>query len=148
MIIWFTGQPGAGKTTLALKFIEEIQRKKPDQIVVHIDGDNLRTITQNFDYSLEGRKKNIENVHTISRFMDFQGAFVVISVVAPLRAMRRALKDTNAMTEVYVHTTNVRGREKNFAKNYEPPENDFIDIDTTDDSVEESIVKILKVLEI
>ena len=147
MIIWFTGQPGAGKTTLALKFIEEKKRENPDLLVVHIDGDNLRSITQNFDYSLEGRKKNIDNVHTIARFMDYQGALVVISVVAPLRIMRNALKETNKMTEVYVHTSNIRGREQNFAKNYEPPENDFIDIDTTDDSVEESVSKIFKVLE-
>lgn len=147
MIIWFTGQPGAGKTTLALKFIEEKKRENPDLLVVHIDGDNLRSITQNFDYSLEGRKKNIDNVHTIARFMDYQGALVVISVVAPLRIMRNDLKETNKMTEVYVHTSNIRGREQNFAKNYEPPENDFIDIDTTDDSVEESVSKILKVLE-
>ena len=77
--------------------------------------------------------------------MDFYGALVVISVVAPLRIMRDNLKETNKMTEVYVHTTNVRGREKNFAKNYEAPEKNFIDIDTTVDSVEESISKILKV---
>lgn len=145
MIIWFTGQPGAGKTTLALKFIEEKKNENPNLSVVHIDGDNLRTITQNFDYSLEGRKKNIENVHTIARFMDHHGALVVISVVAPLRVMRNALKETNKMTEVYVHTSNIRGREKNFAKNYEPPENDFIDIDTTNDSVEESVTKILNI---
>ena len=145
MIIWFTGQPGAGKTTLALKLIEEKKRENPELNIVHIDGDNLRSITQNFDYSLEGRKKNIENVHAIARFMDFYGALVVISVVAPLRIMRDNLKETNKMTEIYVHTTNVRGREKNFAKNYEAPEKNFIDIDTTVDSVEESISKILKV---
>lgn len=145
MIIWFTGQPGAGKTTLALKLIEEKKRENPELNIVHIDGDNLRSITQNFDYSLEGRKKNIENVQTIARFMDFYGALVVISVVAPLRVMRDTLKETNKMTEVYVHTTNVRGREQNFAKNYEAPEKNFIDIDTTVDSVEESISKILKV---
>ena len=145
MIIWFTGQPGAGKTTLALKLIGEKREKNPELNIVHIDGDNLRSITQNFDYSLEGRKKNIENVHAIARFMDFYGALVVISVVAPLRIMRDNLKETNKMTEIYVHTTNVRGREKNFAKNYEAPEKNFIDIDTTVDSVEESISKILKV---
>jgi adenylylsulfate kinase-like enzyme len=128
-----------------LKLIEEKKSANPQLNIVHIDGDNLREITQNFDYSLEGRKKNIENVHTIARFMDFYGALVVISVVAPLRIMRDNLKETNKMTEVYVHTTNVRGREKNFAKNYEAPEKNFIDIDTTVDSVEESISKILKV---
>ena len=145
MIIWFTGQPGAGKTTLALALIEEKKRENPQLNIVHIDGDNLRSITQNFDYSLKGRKKNIENVHTITRFMDYHDALVVISVVAPLRIMRDTLKETNKMLEVYVHTTNARGREQNFANNYQAPEKNFIDIDTTIDSVEESISKILKV---
>ena len=130
---------------MALRLIKEKKRENPELNIVHIDGDNLRSITQNFDYSLEGRKKNIENVHTIARFMDFYGALVVISVVAPLRIMRDNLKETNKMTEVYVHTTNVRGREQNFAKNYEAPEKNFIDIDTTVDSIEESISKILKI---
>ena len=141
LVYWTTW---SRKNNMALKLLEE-KRKNPELNIVHIDGDNLRSITQNFDYSLEGRKKNIENVHTIARFMDFYDALVVISVVAPLRIMRDTLKETNKMTEVYVHTTNVRGREQNFAKNYEAPEKNFIDIDTTIDSVEESISKILKV---
>ena len=146
MIIWFTGQPGAGKTTLALKLIEEKKKENSDLNIVHIDGDNLREITKNFDYSNEGRKKNIENVYTIARFMDYHEALVVISVVAPLRKMRDSLKETNIMIEVYVHTTDIRGREHNFAKNYEPPEKNFIDIDTTIDSVSESLAKIIKYL--
>lgn len=142
MIIWFTGQPGAGKTTLALKTIDYYKNKEPNMQIVHIDGDNLRKITHNFDYSLEGRKKNIDNVHTIARFMEYQGALVVISVVAPLRSMRDSLKKTNDVIEIYVHTSETRGREHNFAKNYQVPKKDFIDIDTTKDSVDESFKKI------
>jgi len=52
-----------------LKLIEEKREKNPELNIVHIDGDNLHSITQNFDYSLEGRKKNVENVHAIARFM-------------------------------------------------------------------------------
>ena len=142
MIYWFTGQPGAGKTVLALKLIEHLKLTSKKEII-HIDGDNLREITQNFDYTIDGRKKNIENVHTIARFMDYTDHDVVISVVAPLREMRNNLKKTNNMVEIYVHTTNIRGREKNFAKNYEVPNDNFIDIDTTIDTAEESLKKIL-----
>ena len=45
MVIWFTGQPGSGKTTLANKFIEDkligFMKIQPVRIV-HIDGDDLR----------------------------------------------------------------------------------------------------------
>ena len=65
MIYWFTGQPGSGKTTLAKAMIEECA----DQCI-HIDGDNLREIFQNFDYTEKGRRKNIQTVLDICRFLD------------------------------------------------------------------------------
>ena len=36
MIIWLTGQPGSGKTTLAKKIIEELNDVNN---VIHLDGD-------------------------------------------------------------------------------------------------------------
>ena len=55
MVYWFTGQPGHGKTVLStmLKDYIESEYKKT---VIHIDGDDLREIYQNKDYSKEGRK--------------------------------------------------------------------------------------------
>tara|TARA_R100000750_G_C2264999_1_gene65257 strand:- start:295 stop:462 length:168 start_codon:yes stop_codon:yes gene_type:complete len=54
MVIWFTGQPGSGKTTLANSFIEDkligFMKIQPVRIV-HIDGDDLREIVDNKDYS-------------------------------------------------------------------------------------------------
>lgn len=51
MIYWFTGHPGAGKTTLALELIKQLDNP------IHIDGDNLRDILKNYDYTDIGRKK-------------------------------------------------------------------------------------------
>ena len=48
------------------------------------------------------------------------------------------------VNEIYLHTTEIRGREHYFAENYEAPEEDFLEIDTTNISVEECIAKILK----
>ena len=45
MIYWFTGQPGAGKTTLAKAMIKECNDN-----CIHIDGDGLRDLFQNFDF--------------------------------------------------------------------------------------------------
>ena len=109
---------------------------------------SLRDILKNYDYTDNGRKKNIENVITIARFLDYKNYDVVISVVAPFRNLRENLKETNNVKEFYIHTDNKRGREKYFCKNYEKPEKNYIDIDTTKDTIQESINKIIKILNI
>ena len=61
MVYWFTGQPGHGKTVLSKMLIEYLEDNKEKQ-VIHIDGDDLREIFQNKDYSKEGRIKNIRTI--------------------------------------------------------------------------------------
>jgi len=134
MIYWFTGQPGAGKTTLANAFIEQCSDN-----CINIDGDGLRELFQNFDYSPEGRVKNIQSVIDLCRFLDHKGFTVVVSVVAPYKSMRDSLKESNDVVELYVHTDEIRGREKFFVNEYEPPTENFIDIDTTNKTIQECL---------
>jgi adenylylsulfate kinase-like enzyme len=54
MIIWLTGQPGSGKTTIC----EQIMSIHTE--FFHVDGDDLRDLFDNKDYSKTGRRKNIE----------------------------------------------------------------------------------------
>ncbi len=48
------------------------------------------------------------------------------------------------MNEIYLHTTEVRGREHYFAEDYELPEEDFLDIDTTNIPIDACISKIME----
>ena len=54
MIYWFTGQPGHGKTTLAKALIAHLRAQGTEPF--HVDGDDLRALTANADYSRAGRE--------------------------------------------------------------------------------------------
>ena len=147
MVLWFTGQPGSGKTTLTNRFIEDkligFMKIQPIRIV-HIDGDDLREIVDNKDYSEKGRRENINLAMNITRFMDNKGFIVIVSLVSPYRDLREELKMERNVTEFYLHTTEIRGKEDYFVENYEPPLHNFTDIDT-DKTIEECTDEVLTV---
>lgn len=143
MIYWFTGQPGHGKTTLAKALIAQLRRL--GYAPHHIDGDDLRDITGNKDYTEEGRISNVQNAQSIVRYLHHKNEVVVVSLVAPFKNMREKLKSSVDVCEIYVHTNEIRGREENHVLNYEAPTENFIDIDTGLLTVNEGVVKILEI---
>ena len=138
MIFWFTGQPGSGKTTLGKALLEKLDDS------FHIDGDDLRGLSANVDYSEQGRISNIRTAQSIAMYLDNKGKNVVVSVVAPYKWLREEFKNRHNVNEIYVHTTEIRGREHYFVEDYEKPEENFLEIDTTKVSVEVCILKISK----
>tara|TARA_B110000003_G_C16611914_1_gene519799 strand:+ start:1206 stop:1670 length:465 start_codon:yes stop_codon:yes gene_type:complete len=146
MIIWLTGQPGSGKTTLATAFIEKVTKDNPDVKIINIDGDDLRNISKNQDYSKEGRIKNISTAISIMRFLANKNYICVVSIVAPYKFLRDELKDDFSFLEVYLHTKKIRGRENFFAKDYEvPTDPKHLEIDTGKKTIKESLDEILNV---
>tara|TARA_Y100000996_G_scaffold358470_1_gene300150 strand:- start:850 stop:1323 length:474 start_codon:yes stop_codon:yes gene_type:complete len=148
MVYWFTGQPGAGKTVLGKKLHSFLKTEKRNwrRDVFHLDGDDLRELTINKDYSEEGRVRNIRNAQMIVEYLHNNGCDVVVSLVAPYRWLREEFKEKigfNNFTEFYVHTSEKRERDKFKVKDYEQPEIEFIDIDTTKDSPDISFSKII-----
>ena len=74
---------------------------------------------------------------------------VVVSLVAPYKWLREEFKQKIGLDnfqEIYVHTTQIRGKEKYHTKDYEQPQTEFIDVDTTKDSPEKSFSKIINQL--
>ena len=140
MIYWFTGQPGAGKTSIAKSLIEKLPTN-----TFHVDGDDLREIFNNKDYSESGRRKNIELAQHISHFLHNKGNNVLVSLVSPYRDQREDFKNilTGSIIEIYVHTDHIRGREDFHVKNYEEPIDNFLDMDTSDVLIETCVNQIL-----
>jgi adenylylsulfate kinase-like enzyme len=145
-IVWLTGQPGSGKTVLGQMLTQYYEKQK--RKVVFIDGDDLREKTGNFDYSPDGRNKNITNAQMLARYLYKSGYTVVVYLVAPYRDLREEFKKEfgSTITEVYVHCDDLRGREEYHVKNYEEPLLNFLDIDTTEDTPKESFKKIINYL--
>ncbi|MDC6464818.1 adenylyl-sulfate kinase [bacterium] len=133
MIYWFTGQPGAGKTTLAKK----LHYIKPNAFM--IDGDDLRDLTTNKDYSINGRVNNVNTAQKIAHYLHNQGKDVIVSLVSPYIDQREDFKKLIGLeniVEFYVHTTQERERDHFKTDAYVAPKENFIDLDTTYESPE------------
>jgi adenylylsulfate kinase len=139
-IYWFTGQPGAGKTTLAKGLMNRLSLVN----FIHVDGDDIRDIFQNKDYSENGRRQNIQRAQDIAQFLNAKKNSVIVSLVSPYKDQRDNFKQNPNVVEIYVHTDEIRGREQFHVQNYEPPTENFIEINTTNTTVDECVEKIIK----
>ena len=139
-IYWFTGQPGAGKTTLSNGLMSRLSLVN----FIHIDGDDIRDIFQNKDYSENGRRQNIQRAQDIAQFLNAKKNSVIVSLVSPYKDQRDNFKQNPNVVEIYVHTDEIRGREQFHVQNYEPPTENFIEINTTNTTVDECVEKIIK----
>ena len=146
MIYWFTGQPGAGKTTLADMLKEELEKGRNFVYkVLRIDGDDMRELFSNKDYTIKGRVENISTAQRIAHYLHNQDKDVIVSLVSPYLDQREDFKKLlgDNLKEIYVHTSDKRERDNFKSIAYTPPQSNFIDIDTTIDNPEESLKKIL-----
>lgn len=149
MIYWFTGQPAHGKTVLANLLKERLEQDRNFVYKVYrIDGDDMRELFSNKDYSIKGRVENVGTAQRIAHYLHNQEKDVIVSLVAPYIDQREEFKKLlgENIVEIYVHTSEARERDHFKAEAYVPPKENFIDIDTTDDTPEQSIEKILQAL--
>jgi len=140
MIVVLFGQPHSGKTTLA----EEIY-KNHMFIDYHIDGDQLRTMFKNTNYSKEGRINNLNRASDIATYLHYNGNDVIMSVVYPYKEARDYLNSlVPNVIWVYLHYKEERGREEFHVKDFEFPylEEKVLQLNTSDLSVEDCITKI------
>ncbi len=163
VVVWFTGLPCAGKTTLAEKLYEKL--KQEGLKVEHLDGDRVRSLFPMSDFSREGRDSHVQRVGFLASKLAQNGVFVVASFVSPFASGRRFVRGIcPRFIEVYVSTPlvvceqrDVKGMYKKARQGkidhftgvsdpYEVPSNPEVVINTQELSVEQSVDLILNAL--
>lgn len=127
MIIVLFGQPHSGKSTLANYIMVHTTT------FVNIDGDKLRDLFANKDYSRDGRIKNLNRASDIAHFISGTGGNVIMSLVYPYKEARDYLNSlAKDVYWVYLTYDGERGRENFHVKDFEEPtEEDVLSINTS-----------------
>lgn len=104
-VLWFTGLPCAGKTTLA----DSVAAKLKEMWCINIqrlDGDEIRkNLCNDLWFSREDRSKNIERVTYLSKLLSENWVGVIASFVSPYESDRKNIRATvNNYIEVFIDT--------------------------------------------
>jgi adenylylsulfate kinase-like enzyme len=144
-IYWFTGQAGSGKTELANQLKIYLNRNFNKKLVI-IDGDDIRGLYNNTDYSVEGRKKNVDFVQKMCLFLKKNNIVPIVCMVSPFADQRKQFLIKENGIEIYVYCNEIRGRENYHINYYEKPTNfnNSVEIDTTNKSVKQSFEELWK----
>jgi adenylylsulfate kinase len=107
-VLWFTGLPGAGKTTIANSVAPELERR--GLVVENLDGDIVRTnLSKGLGFSKEDRDLNVAHIGWVASRVARAGAAVIVSAISPYEEARthvRALVEQNSpFIEVHVATS-------------------------------------------
>ena len=140
MILNLFGQPESGKTTLA----RSIKRLFAHERVLIIDGDELRKATDNENYTVVGRKKNLRLAYNLAILFEKQGYIVILALVSPYPEVRQKLTEkSKEIYHFYLHSKRNK-RAKYHVKSFDIGYADkFI---CTDGSIADSLMEIFKII--
>jgi adenylylsulfate kinase len=146
MIVLFFGQPASGKTTIADFFVDTIQREgNYFYDFIRIDGDKWRDITKNKDYTKEGRERNLKGAFDMALYLETQDFIPVLSFVTPYEDLRKYLHDNcGELMTIYLEYSEDRGRNMNFAIDFEEPMEYDLKINTSFSSIDECVNKVIE----
>jgi bifunctional enzyme CysN/CysC len=164
--LWFTGLPGAGKTTLAMHLEARLVRLGRPAYV--LDGDNLRHgLCRDLGFSDGDRSENIRRTAEVCRLFNDAGVIALSALVSPLaaqRALAREIVGPSRFLEVHVATPlavceqrdpkglYLRARQGTLKGLtgidglYEPPARPDLRLDTSAGSIDDALAEIEAVL--
>jgi bifunctional enzyme CysN/CysC len=93
--LWFTGLPGAGKSTVAAAVEERlIEAGRPAFL---LDGDNLRHgLNGDLGFDEDARRENVRRTAHVARLLAESGSLALVSLVSPYAADRQAAAELHA----------------------------------------------------
>jgi adenylyl-sulfate kinase len=87
VVIWFTGLPGAGKSTLAQALAPRLLAQ--GRRVEILDGDAVRThLSKGLGFSREDRDTNIARIAFVAHLLARNGVAVLVAAISPFRKAR------------------------------------------------------------
>lgn len=163
--LWFTGLSGSGKTTIA-KAVERELRTRYCKVEM-LDGDIVRTnLSKGLGFSKEDRDINVRRIGFVANLLSRNGVIAITAAISPYRSIREEIRQmTENFMEVYVNAPleicearDVKGlyakaragELKNFTgidDPYETPLNPELICYTAQESLEESVDKVIAALE-
>jgi adenylyl-sulfate kinase len=164
--LWFTGLPCSGKSTLARR-VEGILLERGMNVEV-LDGDEVREhLSKGLGYSKQDRDTNIRRIGYVAKLLARNGVVAIGAAISPYKAIRNEVRSWHdRFCEVYVEAPidalkerDVKGMYKKALAGeikhftgvddpYEPPDNPEVIVETEKESVEESVNKIIRTLEL
>jgi bifunctional enzyme CysN/CysC len=97
--LWFTGLPGAGKSTVAAAVEERLILA--GQPAFLLDGDNLRHgLNGDLGFDEDARRENVRRTAHVARLLAESGTIVLVSLVSPYAADRLAAAALHAADDL------------------------------------------------
>lgn len=164
-ILWLTGLPAAGKSTLATGLERELLRARVLPVV--LDGDGLRTgLSRDLSFSTADRIEAMRRAAEAALLLATGGAVVIVALISPFREVRRQIAAQAqsrgiAFAEIYVNAPiavceqrdpkslyrRARAGELHALTGvdapYEAPEHPHLELRTDQETVAESLAKLL-----
>jgi adenylyl-sulfate kinase len=163
-VVWLTGLPGAGKTTIATALQDQLRSE--DIPVEILDGDEIRaSLSPELGFSQADRELHNRRVIYLARLLSRNGVVALVSLISPYRAVRDAARaELGRFVEVWVKCSieecirrDPKGHYKRAldGKNpqmtgvqapYEPPERPELILDTEQWSLERCVAELRRVI--
>jgi adenylylsulfate kinase len=166
-LVWFTGLPSSGKSTIAHHLEKELFALGIRAYV--LDGDNVRHgMNSNLGFSREDRKENLRRIAELSKLMVDAGIVVLAAFVSPYKEDRdfvRKKVGEESFFEIFVQCSpevcenrdpkgHYRKAKEGIIKNftgvsgpYEEPEAPEVVLDTEQLDVQDAVLKVLEFLD-